>query len=324
MAFRFLVVALLATITTSFNTAPAACCSRLPASRVVNSARFAQVCLCDAGDAAPAEAAAEAAPAPEAEAAAEAPKKKPRANKTPLEELEVGQEMEGKIRSVMSYGAFVDVGAATDALLHVSEISNEFVKDATEKLTAGETVKAKIKAINLEKQQLALTCKDPAQARERRPRAPKVDLSKYEGADEKEFITGKVNSITDFGAFVTLEEGVDGLVHISQVQEGGVGKVSDVLSVGQEVKVRVTNVDKAKRRIGLSMLEWKERSERGGGGGGMRGMEMFEEAPKLSAEELEALTVGDVFASPFEAAFARADMVQVSKAKKERYTRQML
>ena len=63
----------------------------------------------------------------------------------------------------------MDVGAATDALLHVSEISNEFIKDATEKLTAGETVTAKIKAINLEKQQLALTCKEP-----QAPRAPKA------------------------------------------------------------------------------------------------------------------------------------------------------
>merc|ERR1719454_1585353 len=184
----------------------------------------------------------------------------------------------------MTYGAFVDIGAATDALLHVSEITNEFVQDANEKLKAGESITAKIKAVNLEKKQIAITCKDPA---ERRPPRVKVDLSKYEGADDKEFITGKVNSITDFGAFVTIKEGVDGLVHISQVREGGVGKVSDVLEVGQEVQVRVTNVDKSKRRIGLSMLEWKERSERGGGGGGMRGMEMFEEAPKLSAEELE-------------------------------------
>merc|ERR1719454_1408780 len=95
----------------------------------------------------------------------------------------------------------------------------------------------------------------------RAPRAPrkKVDLSEFENADEKAFIT------------VTIKEGVDGLVHISQVQEGGVGKVSDVLTIGQEVLVRVTQVDKSKRRIGLSMLPWSEESEkkgrRGGGGG---------------------------------------------------------
>jgi small subunit ribosomal protein S1 len=159
-------------------------------------------------------------------AASEDKKKKPR---TAIEDLKVGDEVEGKIKSVLTYGAFVDINANTDALLHVSEISNEFVEDATAKLTKGETVKGRIKAINLEKKQIAMTCKE---ARPRREPRPKVDLSQYESADPKEFVTGKVNSITDFGAFVTLEGGADGLVHISQIQEGGVGKVSDVLEVG--------------------------------------------------------------------------------------------
>jgi len=273
---------------------------------------------------------AEAAPVEVAEAAPveeAAPAKK---GKTPLEELEAGMEVEGIIRSVQSYGAFVDIGAATDALLHVSEISNEFIKDATEKLTAGETITAKIKAINLEKNQLALTCKDPQAQRERRPRT-KPDLSEFEGADEKEFITGKVNSITDFGAFVTLKEGVDGLVHISQVQEGGVGKVSDVLTVGQEVQVRVESVDKSKRRIGLSMLQWKEKTERAQrGGGGFRGggdVGFGGEADKafqMSAEEVEALSVGDEPVNAFEAAFSRAAFVQKAKASKTKFARQVL
>lgn len=167
------------------------CCpSRLGSSRVAQPAmsRAARICLCDAPvEEAPAE---EAAPA---EAAVEAPAAKN--SKTPLEELEVGAELTGKIRSVMSYGAFVDVGASTDGLLHVSEISNEFIKDATEKLTAGESVTCKVKAVNLEKGQLALTCKEPRAPRA--PRAPKADLTEFENADEKEFITGKVNTITD-------------------------------------------------------------------------------------------------------------------------------
>jgi len=278
--------------------------------------------MCDAGDAV---AAAEAAPA-EASAAEAPAARAPKKGKTPLEELVVGAEVEGKIRSVMAYGAFVDIGATTDGLLHVSEISNEFVKDATEKLTAGDTIKGKIKAVNLEKGQLALTCKEP---QERRPRV-KVDLSKYEGADVKEFVTGKVNSITDFGAFVTLEEGVDGLVHISQIQEGGVGKVGDVLTIGQDVQVRVTQVDKSKRRIGLSMLPWSEESEkkqrRGGGGGG--GWDMgFGEADKefqMNAEELEALAVGDEFSGAFEAAFERAAFVEGAKKSKTKYAAQVL
>ena len=90
--------------------------------------------------------------------------------------------------------------------------------------------------------------------RERRPRAPKVDLSEYEGADEKEFVTGKVNSITDLGAFVTLKEGVDGLVHISQIADERVENVTDYLSEGQEVQVKVLDVDQ-RGRIKLSMRE---------------------------------------------------------------------
>jgi len=317
-----------------------ACASRLPAARAAfGAARTASmVTMCDA----PAEEAA--APAAEeavavveeavavveeavavVEEAVEAPTGgKGKGGGTPIEELQVGQEVEGKIKSVMSYGAFVDVGASTDALLHVSEICNEFVKDASEKLTAGETITAKIKAINLEKNQLAITCKEP---RERRPRAPKVDLSKFEGADDKEFVTGKVNSITDFGAFVTLEEGVDGLVHISQIQEGGVGQVSDVLKEGQEVQVRITSVDKAKRRIALSMLQWSEKSERprrGGGFGGDMGFGEADKEFKMSVEEVEALAVGDEFAGAFESAFARAAEVQQSKASKSKYGRQVL
>jgi len=275
--------------------------------------------LCDAA----VEDAAEVAPAPVAEAP---PAPKAKAEKTPLEDLQVGAEVEGTIRSVQSYGAFVDIGAATDALLHVSEISNEFIKDATEKLSSGETIKARIKGIDLEKKQLALTCKDPRAPRQRKP---KVDLTEFESADEKAFITGKVNSITDFGAFVTIKEGVDGLVHISQVKEGGVGKVEDELSVGQEVQVRVTSVDKSKRRIALSMLPWTEESERPkrGGGGGFGGDVGFGEADKafqMTEEELESLAVGDEFASPFEAAFERAAFVQKMKGEKKKFARQLL
>ena len=132
------------------------------------------------------------------------------------------------------------------------------------------------------------------------------------------------------GAFVTLKEGVDGLLHISQVQEGGVGKVSDVLSVGDEVEVRVVSFDKAKRRIGLSRLPYVEGEEAGGpqrkrresrDGGGFGDDAEF----KLKPEELEALTVEDgEFAGAFESAFARAAYVQEAKASKKKYARQVL
>jgi predicted RNA-binding protein with RPS1 domain len=129
----------------------------------------------------------------------------------------------------------------------------------------------------------------------------------------------------------TLKPGVDGLVHISQIQEGGVGKVEDVLSVGQEVQVRIVQVDASKRRIGLSLLPWSDEPEkkgRGGGGGGFRGADLgFGEADKafhMNDDELETLNIGDEFSSPFEAAFARADYVKVAKSEKKKYSRQVL
>jgi len=256
--------------------------------------------------------------------------RRPRKEKTPLEELEIGAEVEGKIRSVMTYGAFVDIGATTDGLLHVSEISNEFIKDANEKLTAGDAVTCKIKSVNLEKGQLALTCKEEAAER---PRKKRADLTKYESVDPKEFTTGTVNSITDYGAFITLEEGVDGLLHISAIKEGGVSAVGSELSIGQEVQVRIVSFDKSKRRIGLSMKPYvegeensrqprRDRSEGGGGGGGGTFMGGDADAQfKLSNDELEALAVeDDVEAeSSFEAAFARASFVQQMKSEGKSY-----
>jgi len=327
MIWTTLVCSMLLLRTTEALQLPTCCTSRLVASRVLGtSASRAAVCLCAAEgeEGTVAEAAEVPAAAPEAAAK---PARAPKGNKTPLEELEAGAEVEGTIRSVMNYGAFVDIGAATDGLLHVSEISNEFVKDATEKLTAGEKVTCRIKAVNIEKQQLALTCKDP-NAPSSAPRKARPDLSEYEGADEKAFVGGKVNSITDFGAFVTLKEGVDGLVHISQIQEGGVKSVGDVLAIGQEVQVRVVQVDAAKRRIGLSMKPWSdkpERNERPQRGGG--GMTSFGEADKefqMSSDELETLTVGDDLPSPFEAAFERATVVQKAKEAKGKYAVQVL
>ena len=246
----------------------------------------------------------------------------------------VGAEVVGKIKSVMSYGAFVDIGASTDGLLHVSEISNEFIKDATEKLTAGDSITCKVKAVNLEKKQLALTCKEPQAPRAPRAagggeRKPKADLAEFETADPKVFITGKVNSITEFGAFITIKEGVDGLVHISQIQDGGVKSVGDVLTVGQEVQVRVTNVDKAKRRIGLSMRPWVEQAEKsskggesgeeGGRSGGFSGEGWMYASDGVTAEELATMNAGDEFTSPFDFAMARSAAVAAKKAKKEKY-----
>lgn len=310
--------------------------SRLAGSRVAPGAACQAalpIYMCDAAEAT------EAAPEPVAEAeepaaaaeAAEAPApRRSKGPKTPIEEIEVGSTLEGTIRSVQSYGAFVDLGASTDGLLHVSEMSDDFVKDANDLFKVGDSVSVRVKGVNIEKGQVALSCKSEDAPRRGGGRRERPDLSEYEGADDKVFITGKVNSITSYGAFVTLKEGVDGLVHISAIQEGGVGKVEDVLSEGQEVQVRVVSFDKSKRRIGLSMKPWTEQSEeekkspRGRRGG--RGRDDEDDSIyQMTAEELEdqlSITVESVgieVLSPFDAALARADEKKAAKASGKRY-----
>jgi len=299
--------------------------SRLPASRIANA-----VCqraplplrMCEGAE----EPAAE---APVAEESA-APPPRSKGKKTPLEELEVGSTIEGTIRSVQSYGAFVDLGASTDGLLHVSEMSDEFVKDANDMFKVGDSVSVRIKSINTEKGQVALSCKsESAEPRRSSPRRGKVDLSEYESADEKEFITGTVNSITSYGAFVTLKEGVDGLVHISAIQEGGVSKVEDVLSEGQQVQVRVVSFDGSKRRIGLSMKPWVEGGDEAASGGRRQRRsrdddDMDDAAFQMSEDELAELAitvepVGIEVMSPFEAAMARSEEKKAAKAAGKRY-----
>jgi len=331
------------------------CMSRLPRSRIVARA---MVAMCDA-EGAPvetaeaAEAAAEPAepvavtepvvsaepvadagaadqPAAEEPVAASEPRRsRGRSSKKPLSDLEVGVELEGTVRSVMAYGAFVDIGYVTDGLLHVSEICQEFVKDANDKLKAGDVVTVRVKSVNLEKKHLALTSKDdskePArQARKDSGRKAKPDLSEYETADEKEFISGTVNSITDYGAFVTLKDGVDGLLHISAIQEGGVKSVADVLKVGQEVQVRVVSFEKAKRRIGLSMKPYVEGSQQDKPRKrSRRDSDGFDDddEPPMSEEELEKLAVGldEPPISSFETAFEFAAMRQEAKQQKQKY-----
>ena len=128
----------------------------------------------------------------------------------------------------------------------------------------------------------------------------------------------------DYGAFIALKEGVDGLVHISEIQDGGVSAVADVLSPGQEVQVRIINVDSSKRRIGLSMRPWvapedrpqrKPREDRGG-------RDDDDAAFKLTSEELEAMATGDdEEVSVFDMAFIRMETAQQAKKEGKKFVR---
>ncbi len=188
-----------------------------------------------------------------------APKSK--ANKKPIGEYEVGSTVPGKVVSIMPYGAFVDIGASTDGLVHVSQLADDFVKDIDSVVKVGDEVQVRITEINAENNKVSLSMR----SENAKPqgggggRGKKAAIpDEFKNADDKVFIAGTVASVTEYGAFVTIAEGVDGLVHVSQLSEERVESAAKFVKVGQEVQVRVINFDSKKGRLSLSMKEWTE------------------------------------------------------------------
>ena len=168
------------------------------------------------------------------------------ANKEKLwAELAEGQVRQGVVRSVKDFGAFVDLGGV-DGLVHVSEMSWTRVEDATKVVQIGQSVKVKVLRIDREKMKLSLGMKQ-------------LEPSPWDEIESKypvgTVINGKVTRTAEFGAFVELEQAVEGLVHISEVAGQRVWRVTDVVKVGDEVKVVVLSVDKEQHRIGLSIKQ---------------------------------------------------------------------
>ncbi len=160
-----------------------------------------------------------------------------------LASLEVGQTHEGMVRSLQNFGAFVDLGGV-DGLIHISQLSWDRLKHADEVLQVGQKVKVKILKIDPQTGKIGLGYRDLSEnpwanaARDYPVRTP---------------VQGRVSRIMDFGAFVRLGPGVEGLVHISELSHKRVMRVSDVVSEGQEVEVMVLAVDPEAQRISLSL-----------------------------------------------------------------------
>ncbi len=168
-----------------------------------------------------------------------------------LEELAPGQIREGIVRSLRDFGAFVDLGGV-DGLLHVSQISWERIKHPSDVLQVGQKVRVKIEKIDPQTHKIGLNLRDFTEN-------PWSNVStKYPVTSR---VTGKVSRLTDFGAFVRLEPGVEGLIHISELAHGRVFRASDVVSEGQEVEVKVVSVDPEAQRIGLSLKALQLRPE---------------------------------------------------------------
>lgn len=164
------------------------------------------------------------------------------------EGLNVGDIVEGTVMRFTDYGAFVDIGGL-DGLLHISEISWGKLKHPQEALEIGQKVNVKILSMNTEKGKISLGLK------QNQPEPWSIIDEKYQVG---QVIKGKVVQIKDYGAFVELEPGLDGLVHISEVAYKRVTNIADEISVGQEVDAKILEIDKERKRISLSIKETLE------------------------------------------------------------------
>ena len=158
-----------------------------------------------------------------------------------FETLKVGDVVEGTVKNITDFGAFVDLGGA-DGLLHISEMSWGRVENPKKVFKVGETLRVLVKDIQGTK--IALSLKFP-------------DENPWAGASEKyaigNIVTGKVARMTDFGAFVELEPGIDALLHVSQIAKEHVDKPSDVLKNGEEVTAKIVDFNEAENKISLSI-----------------------------------------------------------------------
>jgi small subunit ribosomal protein S1 len=162
-----------------------------------------------------------------------------------LEKYPPGTRVKGKIRNLTSYGAFIELEEGIDGMIHVSDISwTRKINHPSEVLKKGEEVEGVVLEVDKENQRISIGIKQLTED-------PWENIDKYYKVGD--LVTGKVTKLASFGAFVGLQHDIDGLVHISQVSEERVDKIKNVLKVGQEVTARVIKIDKAERRIGLSI-----------------------------------------------------------------------
>ena len=161
-----------------------------------------------------------------------------------LETLEVGSTLDGIVRSVRDFGAFVDIGNGVEGLVHVSQLSWERVANPADVLQPGQKVRVVVKKIDRQTGKIGLSARDLIESPWKN-----AAVKYHTGAT----VRGKVSRIAQFGAFVKLEPGVEGLVHVSELATRHVRSVGDVVKEGEEVECRVLAVDPDEQRLSLSI-----------------------------------------------------------------------
>lgn len=168
--------------------------------------------------------------------------------------LEEGMKLTGTVKSLTNYGAFVDIGGI-DGMIHISELSWTRIKHPSEVVNVGDQVEVYIKALDQEKKKISLGFKKV----EDNP----WEILKRDYPVDTVINNAKIVGVTAFGAFATVIPGIEGLIHISEISWNRIKTPADVLKVGDEVNVVVTNIDFDKKRVSLSMKQLIERPEEG-------------------------------------------------------------
>ncbi|HEX3054481.1 MAG TPA: S1 RNA-binding domain-containing protein [Aggregatilineaceae bacterium] len=159
---------------------------------------------------------------------------------TSIEELHPKMKFEGIVKKIELYGALVDIGVGRNGLLHISQISNEHVKNVSDKLQEGQTIEVWVQEVDRKKGRISLTMIEPAA------------LGWNEIAVNNVY-TGKVVRMEKFGVFVDIGAERPGLVHVSELAKGYVGDPSEVVKVDEELEVKVIDVNRRKKQIDLSV-----------------------------------------------------------------------
>lgn len=194
------------------------------------------------------------------------------------ENYPVGSVIEGKIKNITDFGVFIGIEEGIDGLIHVSDLSwTERIKHPSEKYTKGETIQAVVLKIDKENERFSLGIKqlvpDPWQAA-------------YNNYPSGTVVEGEITNVTDFGVFVKLEEGIEGLVHVSELSKDKVKTPVGMYQVGDTLKAIVINVSAKDRKIGLSVKTLEGEDENAA-------VEKFKKAEKLAAENAPS-TFGDL------------------------------
>ncbi|WP_144559080.1 30S ribosomal protein S1 [Shouchella miscanthi] len=175
-----------------------------------------------------------------------------RKKKDTLQSIEVGSTVKGTVQRLATFGAFVDIGGV-DGLVHISQLAHERVESPQDVLSEGETVTVKVLSVDLDNERISLSIKDTLPG-------PWANVSTTLNVND--IVSGTVKRLANFGAFVEVLPGVEGLVHISQISTRHIGNPSEVLEVGQTVDVKILEINEADKRISLSIREAQEEEVR--------------------------------------------------------------